>query len=881
MRAGDKLPHMTEWRLVFSAARSPAWVIAVVLAIVIAGGLFASLRRYEARLVSPGVGRSLLALRILTLLTLLLTFLRPVLTKRTDIEQHGRVIVAFDASESMETADRHASKAEMLRWAQALGMVGNDQTSGLLESWIAAFDSGQQPDWTGAGASAGLPAADANTAGENSGKADHSELAALRRRQVDGVFAEIAAMPRTEFVRRLLQARPNDLLKKLQQTQSVDLRLFGLEESAVAADQLNEVLASDRADLRPDGTDAVSVLTSAVSEPGGATVSGIVLLSDGRQTAKGDAESEAARLGSLGIPIYCIPIGSRLTPRDLSIASLQVPQTVFLDDMAHVMATVTSTGYAGDQVTVHLQRDGKTIDSRNINVAADHFDVEFEIPATEVGHHSYSLATDVQPGELREDNNSREFTVSVIDNKSRVLLVEGDARWEFRYLNSALERDKRVDLTTVLFDQPFIRMLNDTFIGHELPSPELLKEQLSNTDILILGDVAPEDISDTAWDAIDRAVEEDGVTLLLIPGRRHLPHAYRSPVLQRLSPVSDPRQQLAERYRRSARDGTPSAFRLHVTPDAHDLTLFRLTSADDERQSDFAGLPGHPWAYSGTPSPGATVWAELSMESADVGDLPVIVHQYYGFGQVVWMGIDSTWRWRFRAGDKWHHRFWGQLVRWAARNKSAAGNDQVRMTLSDVIVDDSESVEVAVRWNPQLVPQLADSVAEIVIEPQPDTAEASEVDSAPGTGQKTRRKDRTPPSPQTLVLNPVPGAPERLSTRISRLPPGSYKVNLNVTGGRLKLNTPITSQLIVQHQLSTELANISCNRPFLEQLAERSHGRVLEPWQANDLVELLQPPNQANSILHERTLWDHWTLLLLFFALLTTEWIIRKINGLP
>ncbi|MCP4511577.1 MAG: hypothetical protein GY826_34840 [Fuerstiella sp.] len=317
-------------------------------------------------------------------------------------------------------------------------------------------------------------------------------------------------------------------------------------------------------------------------------------------------------------------------------------------------------------------------------------------------------------------------------------------------------------------------------------------------------------------------------------------------------------------------------FRLNLTQEASDLTLFRFSDPDDEQSVGFANLPGHPWAYTGKPKGIASVWATLQMETVDLdaASTAAVVHQYYGFGQVVWMGIDSTWRWRLRAGDRWHHRFWGQVVRWAARNKSAAGNDQVRMTLSDIILDETESVDVSVRWNPKLVPQLEDATVEVIVEP----AEKSVPDDDPTPFVLNEDADNLS---QKFQLHPIQGAPERFNVRIPRLESGSYEVRLNVENSRVQLDQNITSELIVQEQVSTELANISCNRNFLEQLATLSNGRVLEPWQLSELPVLLAPVNDADSVIQEQTLWDHWILLVLFFVVLTAEWVIRKINGLP
>jgi hypothetical protein len=44
---------------------------------------------------------------------------------------------------------------------------------------------------------------------------------------------------------------------------------------------------------------------------------------------------------------------------------------------------------------------------------------------------------------------------------------------------------------------------------------------------------------------------------------------------------------------------------------------------------------------------------------------------------------------------------------------------------------------------------------------------------------------------------------------------------------------------------------------------------------------MLRPENTSQNVVQEITLWDHWGLMLLFFGLLTAEWILRKLHGLP
>jgi hypothetical protein len=124
-------------------------------------------------------------------------------------------------------------------------------------------------------------------------------------------------------------------------------------------------------------------------------------------------------------------------------------------------------------------------------------------------------------------------------------------------------------------------------------------------------------------------------------------------------------------------------------------------------------------------------------------------------------------------------------------------------------------------------------------------------------------------------------APERFRGRVPKLAPGLWQIELQVTGGTLTLEQTIRTELLVRKEESTEMANVSCNREFLRQLAGTTGGETIEPWNTERLVTLLQPDEQASEEVQERTLWDHWWVLVVLFSLMMAEWVIRKLNGLP
>ena len=98
-----------------------------------------------------------------------------------------------------------------------------------------------------------------------------------------------------------------------------------------------------------------------------------------------------------------------------------------------------------------------------------------------------------QAKDTRPENNTRPVVVNVSPDKAKVLLVDGEIRWEFHYLHTALVRDETMETTSVVFDQPRINAVTeDGAKKMGLPDLSLPKdpEALMGYDCIILGDVA-------------------------------------------------------------------------------------------------------------------------------------------------------------------------------------------------------------------------------------------------------------------------------------------------------------------------------------------------------------------------------------------------------
>src|SRR5439155_8203489 len=119
-----------------------------------------------------------------------------------------------------------------------------------------------------------------------------------------------------------------------------------------------------------------------------------------------------------------------------------------------------------------------------------------------------------------------------------------------------------------------------------------------------------------------------------------------------------------------ALDGFPVV----LTAEGKLAAFLRMEPAAEDSERRWAALPRQYWGMIGRAKPAATVLATYRPENeaapADPGawakDHALIARQSYGFGRVLFVGLDGTWRWRLKTGDTYHHRFWGQAIRWAA-----------------------------------------------------------------------------------------------------------------------------------------------------------------------------------------------------------------------
>lgn len=789
-------------RRIVLAGGGLAWLWLAIGAFVLI--LLFLLYRSERVLVSRRAGLGLLALRGFAAIALIAALFEPISARTLRESAKGRVIVAVDVSESMTTADPGRTNEERQSLTKTLELSSAES---------------------------------------------------------------IDMMMRREVARRLIE--PDGPLAKLNEDHEVEAIAFARDAVVTTSQALIDTLKNPPQAENSSSTDANPALVRALSS-GDSPVLGVVLVTDGRLNQPVDA-SVVDRLAARGVPTYGILIGSTTPPKDVAITKLKAPDSVYVGDVATIEATIKLDGVPlGQNVLVTLQRPDFEPMTQTVTPSSDGTRpvASFRVPLETKGQVPISVSVAPPPGDLRQDNDRRTAVVQVADDQARVLLIDGEARWEFRYLRNALTRDKRVKLDSILIHQPMSSLSTETTYGGVLPlrsADSNVADPLGNFDLIVIGDVDPSDFNADSWQRIESYVADRGGTLVVSPGPRYWPAVHgASAKVRALLPILNP---AVMRYDVTtadpARPALPPGVRLVASSEAiRDLSVWPMLQIGPDPSSIWHELPRLPWALGGPIKPGASVL--VSAEGIDKPtDAAVIASQPYGLGKVLWVGTDSTWRWRFGVGDTYHHAFWGQVVRWAASGGLAGGNRFVRFGPLKSRPAEGEGAKIQARF--------AEGVTGV----------------GPGllAVAKVFKSDQPESEPLAVVtLHTLAGQPKAFEGIAPALPAGSYLLKLDVPElvDQIELEgKPIEAPLEVIEQETSERVELAASRDGLDRLASATGGHVFADYEAGKLSDLLKSRIKVVDRKVETPLWDGPGALLFFFSLLTLEWVMRKRLGLP
>lgn len=665
---------------------------------------------------------------------------------------------------------------------------------------------------------------------------------------VDAAVEKLADMTRLELARIALDARPLNILKQLRKKGEVEI--YTLDE---LAEPLEDAAYTNMvAELAATRTGSVisRIMTRYEKSP----VAGVVFLSDGLNNAGIPVREMREALDERNIPLFPLAVGSEKPPPDIAIARVSAPRTIFKDDKISLAVSLSRHGHTDKAIKLKLMSGDELLQEKTVEPGdLEELIVDMQYTETNAATRVYRLeAQTFEDEEAFDHNNEKTFTVNVLEDRIQTLCLDEFPRWETRYVNMMLKRDKRVDLDTVFVASTKEHHLP---IGKDKDQYPDSRDNLFKYHILILGDVNPNHFSTEQLEHIRDFVVERGGTLIAMAGPHYMPSAYSGTPLAEVLPLD-------RMGRASTTNTTAMAFgddALAFKEGLYQPVLEQQSSYEDilqigkDPENTFElwnRLPRLSWLKEDvtiTRSSDLLVDAEAHKGESVTGQAPVMAKAYAGSGKVLYLGSDSFWRWRYRARWKYHHRMWGQIILWSTTGRTTGSDDHIKLMADRPIYAPGEPVIIKARLFDEDDMPLVGADGTIEIYDDED--------------QLVKRQP----------LFEIENSGGEYRAEIRGLERGSYRIEPKVReleGVETTAEVPIE----VRDLPTSEYVDLALNMQGLKEASTNAVGFEVSA-EVLDRIEKIDITEETRSDIE---LWDSWWYLLLIALLLSLEWMLRK-----
>lgn len=663
---------------------------------------------------------------------------------------------------------------------------------------------------------------------------------------------------RYEMGKRILRSPELDWLGKLGKTHRLK---FFMVDGAQAVGELGAQSAGGEAVSFPEepqgrSTRLGDALREIVQGARGQYVAGVVVLSDGQSNAGEDPVSVARFAGQRKpdpIPFFCVGLGSDEPQRDVEVVSVQAPPDVLKSDQPfEVKATIRSKGMSGSRVVVALYKGDERVEERPLilNDALGGQIERFEQIPSDVGVFPYGVRVEELPeGDLIEENNVAVQTVRITDQKFKILYVEGWPRFEYHKIEALLDRNDHIyDYSVLLLSADLKWAQPASSAERRLPGfPATYRELLDNFDLVIWGDVDPQDphLPSGFDESIRKFVMEGGGAFVMVGGMFHSPHSYGGTAMEPILPVRKLSREAPATYRDS--------FLVKLNPQL-DHPLMQLADDPDvnTRLWNERFRPYWHW-HMEEPKPLArALLLHATHQTADGKPCPLMTLMQAGRGQSLFIGLDETWRWSrgVPEGDPLHpfNKFWNQAIKYLAADKLMRGGKSMVLKLDRSSYTLGERVIVTLELLDPAVPGFGLELQEVQANLLP-----------PDRIMKTLSLRREPGTSNFVGTFPIV---QKGHHELKVLPRGSSEVLAEVT--------------FDAKEYTAEFAAPQMNRKALAEAATASGGEFVELSRLAEVPDLLKSRTKQVTRRVTSRLMDAPLVFIVFCAAIVTEWILRK-----
>lgn len=630
------------------------------------------------------------------------------------------------------------------------------------------------------------------------------------------------------------KALSNGTLSELQKRFQV--RLYRLDTGLTRMENIEDLQAPPAAPATRIGDSLKQFAAETADLPVGA----VVLLSDGSDNSGGIDLDTIAALRNRRIPVHTVGFGLEQIPNDVEINDAAVAPRALADSRLSARVSFHQHGFAGRKATLTVRDGSNVLASHDVTFGPDD-KIQSEtllLNAGSAGAKTLQFRIEPMPGEKNQANNSVTRLVNVESGKRRVLYVEGEPRWEYKFIRRAEDDDRIVQVASML------RTTENKIYRQGISDPKELAEGFPSRaeDLfayqgLIFGSVEAGYFTLPQQQLIREFVDRRGGGVLFLGGRFALADGgWAGSNLADLIPTVLPSGK--NTFHRD-----PAT--VELTPAGADSIVTRLIDDPVKNIERWKKLPYlMDYQDAGTPKPGAAVLAQIDNHGHK---MPFLITENYGHGRTAIVTSGGVWRWQMSQplGDPTHDMFWRQVLRWLVTDSPG----QVVVTVpNQMLFDDGRF-------------HLTADIRDKSYQPAPDADVEAHVLGPAGTSA-------------SIKMSPVPDAPGQFQADWNAEKPGAYVTEVVAQRGGQEIGRDVlTFQRMdgVAENFHTEQ-----NRELLEKLATQTGGRYWRPDELSKLPAEIPYSDAGITMRETKELWNMPIIFLVLILLRFSEWLLRR-----
>ncbi len=572
----------------------------------------------------------------------------------------------------------------------------------------------------------------------------------------------------------------------------------------------------------------------------------VVLLSDGADNVSELSSDWWQAVKAAGVPVHTVGFGQTKVLDDIELSNITMDSQAGVNSIVTARLQLLHNGFesvrvrvtSGDQL-VHAE----TLELDNALDQSVHT-IEFNSGEAGVRDLRFSVSANDTNAESNLTNNVQTRVLNVSDQSKRVLYVEGEPRWEYKFIRRALHNFGGVSIVSLLRTSPNKFYRQGVSNAQELVDgfPKT-RDALYAYDAVVIGSLEAAELSTEQQAFLRDFVSERGGSLLMLAGNQGLSDGGwgRSAVAAAL-PVKLNSSSNARDFER---------VRVSVRPTTQGMRTgwLRLDDDDDENLRAWSELPQvNDIQTLGAVKPGSTT---LLAASHNTQSQPLLVWHRYGQGQSFVLGTSGTWRWQMRlpSENQWHERFWQQLL----SHLVAGSLPQLSLDNAQAVYRDSNDIPVEV------------TVRSADFQPLSDTTLTVNVTAPSGRVFSTS-------------LNADIDKPGRFLGSFEATEDGPYAVSLTapVSGESPAAFTDRSiDRWLIKESGTAEQFDARQHNELLQRISAATGGQYLDASDQDQLAEILSLKNAGLTRENVLPLWNMPIAFLLLLLAKALEWFLR------